>query len=281
MSIVLRGVPERLPAPFDEATAVALLRYGRPAVSTRYRKPKGRDEVTLYLVEAEVNGLSFQKIGLTTEADPIRRDPAAYKRVIRATSVPAADAHRFEGYALVLCKGRHEQGTRDQYKLLADWDGSGEAVISSDDLSATFDEAVATCFEAGPKAIEQALTDLWHLERAVRWACPISDPKPLPPLVARMRDLLDANDLAKGLEWRAAHFYAVGLYGAVWYRVTQGKGLSYPPPPNPNFASSRPLVDADSVAFVAEQIAAELAVDDPARIAWDAAVAAGRHLEVE
>jgi hypothetical protein len=90
--------------------------------------------------------------------------------------------------------------------------------------------------------------------------------------------LLSAEVLLIGCSALQAHNYATSLYGEVWYRVTQGKPLD--PPACSTDRPASPTVDPEAVEFVGRQIAEQLATDDPARIAWDAAVAAGHHLKV-
>jgi len=84
--------------------------------------------VNLYLVEAEVNGTRFSKIGLTVD-DPMWRDSRVYKELICQESVSFELASCYEAFALFRAS-MFFSGGKDERHHIAGWPGAGEAIFA-------------------------------------------------------------------------------------------------------------------------------------------------------
>ncbi len=173
-----------------------------------YRKPKGVETVQLYLVEAIVNDISFKKIGLTAESNPLHRDRNAYKSLIKSVEIPVDTAGAVEAVALGLCKARHRNDDHAAaIEWIKGWAGASEAIFTDDDITATFDEAVALCAGHSYEEINSELESLWYLQKAVVYI--YAEPKRLKPRVKAMRERLGLEDLDARKQWRMANGWAV------------------------------------------------------------------------
>jgi hypothetical protein len=192
---------------FPDNIAADLIRYGVVRVP-RYRKPKGVDTVQLYLVEAEVNEVSFKKIGLTALADPLARDREAYKSLVKSVHLPVDPAGAIEAVALGLCTGRHRNDEHAAaLEWIKGWAGAGEAVFTDQDITPTFDEAIELCAGYSYEELTAELESLWYLQSSVVRI--YGEPKRLPPRVKALRKLLGLEELKAREQWRMANGWAV------------------------------------------------------------------------
>ena len=67
----------------------------------KWRMAKARrSRAYLYLVEAEVEGHRFHKVGLTFNSNPLERNSVAYKKVLASVPISGDQADAFEGAAI-------------------------------------------------------------------------------------------------------------------------------------------------------------------------------------
>lgn len=197
--------PKNAPTIFPEDVNAAMVGNWAIRLPARYKRPGSVSEVWLYLVRAEVNGNTFNKIGLSAEENPLRRDSKAYKELIDAEKVPVTDAPAIESVVMQLCQGTWG---RVPYGSLSSWAGAGETMLGEPaSVATTFRKGLALVDGMEYDAIVAALTELWNLQKVVVWHREL--PKPIGPVVKRYRELLGLVSAEARIAWRKANGWAV------------------------------------------------------------------------
>ena len=195
--------PKKAPDAFPEDVNTAFVGSRNIRSPARYKSPESK--VWLYLVRAEVNGTTFNKVGLTGETNPLRRDTKAYKELIDAEKVPVDVAPAIESVVMQLCQGTWG---RLPFGTLGTWAGSGETMLGEpSSVAATFRKGLALVDGMDYDTIVAALTELWHLQKVVVW--PGELPQPIGPVVKRYRKLLGLVSASARTRWRKANRWAV------------------------------------------------------------------------
>jgi len=190
-----------------------------------WRHRRSKNSVRIYLVRAEVDGIRFQKIGLHSGVDVLDRDRKAYKEVLRSVQITHEKAGVTENIALALCSCRHSFDWDLFYQIPDSWSGRTEAITTDEDITGTFDEALAICAAHTPQQLNDELVEIWNLHSEVVWVNPLEEGKPLPARVRRLREALGLESWISRVRWCNEHQWAIGLNNEAVYWYVTGKRL--------------------------------------------------------
>lgn len=217
---------------FSESDVIACMKSGGTPYESSYGR--ARNGVRIYLVKAEVTGVQFQKIGLFQGPNVLHRDRKAYKEVLRSVEIEQEKAGVTEGIALALCRARHFRSFDHELwkQIPSNWPGRTEVLPTTEDITATFDEALEISASHTRKEFLEEMQELYELRRVVVESNPPKEFTRLPKRVLELREALGLTSWISRVRWRNENQWAIGLYTeAVYWHVT-GKRLELIQPSN-------------------------------------------------